>query len=127
MEKYTLQIDSRTTFMKLIENNDGLLILKFGADWCGPCRRIESEVYHFFESMVQLGRGNVLCGNVNIDHSTDVYSFLKSNRRVNGIPVMFCYVKGNHAGIVPTFSVTGADPNELFQFFNRCRHALSTI
>lgn len=127
MNKYELKIDSRTAFMKLIEKNNGLLILKFGANWCGPCRRIESEVYNFFEVITQMGNGAVMCGNVDIDVSMDVYSFLKSNRRVNGIPVIFCYVKGNHDGIIPTYSVTGADPNELYQFFNRCRHAISTL
>lgn len=126
MSKYKLKIESRSDFLKMIERNTGLLIIKFGAGWCGPCRRIESEVHNFFDGICQFGP-NVTCANVDIDESMDVYSFLKSNRRVNGIPVIFCYVKGNHDGIIPTYSVTGADPNELYQFFNRCKYALSSI
>lgn len=124
---YKLRIDSRKDFLHLIENNKGMLILKFGADWCGPCKRIEGEVYHFFDVMINAGKGNVMCGDINIDESMDVYSFLKSNKRVNGIPVIFCYIKGNHNGIIPTYSVTGADQTELLHFFNRCRNALSVI
>jgi thiol-disulfide isomerase/thioredoxin len=127
MNKYRVKIESRVEFLKLIDENNGLLIIKFGAGWCGPCRRIESEVHNFFDGITSAGRGNVTCANVDIDESMDVYSFLKSNRRVNGIPVIFCYVKGNHDSIIPTYSVTGADPNELYQFFNRCKYALSTI
>ena len=124
---YRLKIDSRKDFLHLIENNRGMLILKFGAEWCGPCKRIEGDVHYFFDMMIKSGNGNVMCRNVDVDESTDTYSFLKSNRRVNGIPVIFCYIKGNHSGIIPTYSVTGADSTELLQFFNKCKNALSAI
>ena len=124
---YKLKIDSKNDFLHLIENNKGMLILKFGADWCGPCKRIEAEVYHFFDIMMQAGKGNVMCADINIDESMKVYSFLKSNKRVNGIPVLFCYIKGKHDGIIPTYSITGADQPELHHFFNKCNNALSVI
>ena len=39
----------RQTFQKMVQENQGLLILKFGATWCEPCKRIEPEI-HFSTS-----------------------------------------------------------------------------
>ena len=116
------QIESRGAFVNLLANNPRMIVLKFGADWCGPCKKIEHQVSQFFSSLPQ--DGSVIYGEINIDDSMDVYAFLKSNKRVNGIPVMLCYVKGQCSGIIPTFSITGADQSELANFFARCRSFL---
>ena len=123
MSHHITKIESRQAFANLLANNPGMIILKFGADWCGPCKRIEQQVYHFFASLPQ--DGSVIYGEINIDESMDVYAYLKSNRRVNGIPVILCYVKGHCNGVVPTFSITGADLAELNSFFTKCRAHLN--
>ena len=115
-------IESRAEFANLLARNPGMIILKFGADWCGPCKKIEHQVHQFFAALPQ--DGSVLYGDINIDDSVDVYAFLKSNRRVNGIPVILCYVKGQCSGIIPTFSITGADQTELNRFFSNCMACL---
>jgi thioredoxin-like negative regulator of GroEL len=122
MPSHLISIESRTAFTNLLSRNPGMIILKFGADWCGPCKRIESKVNHFFNCLPQ--DGSVIYGEVDIDQSLDVYAFLKSNKRVNGIPVILCYVKGQCSGIIPTFSITGADHAELDRFFSRCMSCL---
>ena len=53
-----------------------------------------------------------------------LYSFLKSKRIVNGIPVILCYKKGN-TSYFPDDSITGSLPNELHQFFLRCNKHLN--
>ena len=116
------QIESRGAFVKLLSRNPGMIILKFGADWCGPCRKIEQQVHQFFASLPQ--DGSVIYGEIDIDESIDVYAYLKSNKRVNGIPVILCYVKDQCNGIIPTFSITGADQGELGRFFARCMASL---
>lgn len=108
-------IASRESFFYLLEQNPGLIILKLGAKWCGPCKTIQQVVDGFFASSPD----NVLCGDIDIDQSFDFYSFLKSKKMVNGIPVILCYKKFNNT-FIPDDMVTGADPVQLHQFFIRC-------
>jgi hypothetical protein len=59
-----------------------------------------------------------------VDKSFDFYSFLKSKKMVNGIPVLLCYKK-NNTTYIPDDIITGSDPNELHKFFTRCGNHLT--
>lgn len=107
--------ENRQSFLNLLARNPGLVLIKFGATWCGPCKKIEQNVQDFFNS----SPSNVICCIVDVDESFDLYSLLKSKKMVNGIPVILCYKKGN-ISYIPDDSVTGADVNNLNQFFMRC-------
>ena len=99
------EIPNRDLFFSLLQNNTGLIILKLGAEWCGPCKQIKHVVDAFFASSPP----EVICCDIDVDKCFDVYSFLKSKKMVNGIPVILCYKKGN-ATYIPDDAVTGADP-----------------
>jgi thioredoxin 1 len=105
----------REEFLKLLKVNPGLVVVKLGATWCGPCKRIAHIVDAFFASSPV----SVICADIDVDESFDLYSFLKHKRMVNGIPAMLCYKKGN-VGFAPDDMVTGASPNDLDAFFKRC-------
>jgi hypothetical protein len=109
------EIQSREAFFHLLQHNPGLIVLKLGASWCGPCGKIKNVVHAFFATSPE----NVVCGDIDVDISFDFYSFMKSKKMVNGIPVMLCYKKGNST-YIPDDSVTGADPVQLQNFFKRC-------
>jgi thiol-disulfide isomerase/thioredoxin len=109
------QIASRDAFFHLLGNNPGLIILKLGATWCGPCKQIEHVVHGFFATSPP----QVVCGDIDVDESFDFYAYLKSKRIVNGIPALLCYEKGN-TSFVPNLNVTGADPHALDSFFTEC-------
>ena len=106
------EITSRTAFQHLLENNPGLIIIKFTAEWCGPCKKIAPIVEGFFATSPE----NVVCGDIDVDQSYDFYSYLKSKKMVNGIPAILLYKKGN-VSFIPDDMITGADPNALHQFF----------
>ena len=112
---------SRDHFIRLLEKNPGLVIIKMGASWCGPCKRIKPVVDAFFASSPD----NVICCEIDVDESFDLYSYFKSKKMVNGVPVILCYKKGN-TSYIPDDSVTGADAIQLDAFFKRCGlHLLS--
>jgi hypothetical protein len=96
-------------------------MIKLGAEWCGPCKTIKPAVHGFFASSPP----QVVCADIDVDKSFDFYSFLKSKKMVNGIPVILCYKKGN-ATYIPDDIITGSDPQQLHQFFVRCGNHLTT-
>ena len=109
-------IESRDKFLGILkEMNPGIFILKLGAKWCGPCKKIAPIIDAFFGS----SPNTVLCADIDVDECFDLYSFLKSKRMVNGIPAILCYAKGN-ISYNPTHMVSGADPEQLHQFFKNC-------
>ena len=62
-----------TTFQEIMENNPGLVIIKLGATWCGPCQVIAPDVKAMFAAMPS----NVQCLSIDIDENINLYSFLK--------------------------------------------------
>jgi thiol-disulfide isomerase/thioredoxin len=108
-------IENRTVFLNLLKDNPGIIILKFGASWCKPCKLIETPVYNFFGSSPD----NVICGDIDVDDSFDVFSYLKTKKMVSGVPTLLCYKKGNIT-YIPDDSVSGSDLNNLNAFFIRC-------
>lgn len=113
-------IPTRDAFYHLLRHNPGLVIIKMGATWCGPCKVIKDVVHGFFATSPV----NVVCADIDVDECFDFYSFLKSKKMVNGIPVLLCYKKTNDT-YIPDDSVTGANPTELHSFFKRCGHHLA--
>ena len=109
------EIADRQAFMTLLQHNPGLIVLKLGAEWCGPCKTIKAAVNGFFASSPP----EVVCGDIDVDNSFDFYSFLKSKKMVNGIPVLLCYKKGNST-YIPDDMITGSDPQQLHLFFVIC-------
>ena len=107
--------ETRDEFLNLLKVNPGLIIVKFGAQWCKPCKVIKPIVDAFFISSPE----NVLCCDVDVDESFDLYSLLKYKKITNGIPVILAYIKGNET-IIPNAQVTGTNPIELDNFFKEC-------
>jgi thiol-disulfide isomerase/thioredoxin len=38
------ELRDKSHLLDLLKQNTGALIIKFGAEWCGPCKQIESHV-----------------------------------------------------------------------------------
>ena len=107
---------SKEDFAKQLQENQGLFIIKFGAEWCGPCKKVDPLIYEYF---TQIQSSNVQCAIIDIDESFEIYAFLKSKKMVNGVPVILAYRKGN-VSYVPDEIVVGADENQIHLFFERC-------
>jgi len=116
------EIASVADFAQLLQNNQGLIILKYGAEWCGPCKKIEGLVNEWYSKMPP----DVQCGLIDVDKNIELYGFLKSKKRINGIPAIMCYVKGN-THYIPDDMVVGADPAQINGFFQRSLQALRDL
>ena len=108
------EITDRNHFAQLLQNNPGLFIIKFGADWCGPCKKIEGLVQEWFNKT----NDKVQCAMIDVDESFDIYAFLKSKKMVNGIPAILCYEKDN-TNYVPNDVIIGANVQQINEFFTR--------
>ena len=72
----------RNQLLLLLEKNPGLVIIKLGASWCRPCKTIKPVVDAFFASSPD----NVLCCDIDVDESSDVYSYYMEYQ-------LFCAIK----------------------------------
>ena len=108
------EVKTRDDFARLLITNPGLIIIKFGAEWCGPCKKIEGLVHEWFERTNE----KVQCVLIDVDECFDFYGFLKSKKMVNGIPVILSYEKGN-VNYIPNDIIVGADVAKINEFFQR--------
>ena len=106
------EIADRNAFFTLLDNNPGAIIIKFGAEWCGPCKKIEGLVHQWMERLPAEIQPFI----VDIDECFDIYAFLKTKKMVNGIPAILVYYKGN-ISYIPDDFISGTvvdDINALF-------------
>ena len=115
---------TKAEFIEALQNNKGAVVIKFGAEWCGPCKQIEGLVYECMGKMPT----EILCAVLDIDDdgAFDLYAFLKSKRMVNGVPVLLCYKKGNLTW-VPDDVVVGANVDGIKAMFQKCVDVYSVL
>jgi thioredoxin 1 len=106
---------TKQEFFDELKNNQSVFIIKFGAEWCGPCKKIDPCVYQWMGQMPP----TIKCVILDIDDNFEVYAFLKSKKMVNGIPAILGYFSGND-GWVPDEFVVGANETEVKIFFEKC-------
>ena len=115
-------LETSQDFFNLLDENKGLVIIKLGATWCAPCKKIAAEVNDFFLSTPE----SVTCCNLDIEENPDFYVFLKHKRIVSSIPTLLCYKK-NNTSFAPDDFMSGADPDQLHKFFQRCNIHLRSL
>lgn len=108
------KLPSKDEFLHKLKENTGIIVLKFGASWCKPCKQIEEFINHRFDETGE----HVLCGKIDIDNEEnfEVYAFLKKKKIVQSIPTVLRYDCGN-VTYIPDDIVTGTDIPTLEAFF----------
>lgn len=122
MSSTITSIKDMNEFKTIIEKNPGLVLIKYGAEWCGPCKKIEPLVNEWFKK-INDNTSNVQTYMIDVDECFELYSFMKGKRMIGGIPAIHCYEKGTITHI-PNDMVVGASPYEINNFFNRCLQKL---
>ncbi len=101
-------------YINLIRQNDGILIFKLGATWCGPCQQILPVLNKALPQMPSCVTSYI----IDIDKSPEVFSLFKRKRLSSGVPIICCYYKENKE-VYPDDMVVGADNNKINEFFRR--------
>lgn len=101
----------RYEFTEQLERNQGMLIFKFGATWCKPCEVIR-PVFH---DLLKSPPDHVKIFEIDIDESSDLYSYLSRMKQLRSIPAILIYMKGN-LSVAPDATHVGANVTQLRQF-----------
>ena len=103
------QFSDRNEFKNLIENHEGVVIVKFGAEWCAPCKAIKDYVHEKYSKLPD----NIIVAELDIDEdgNDDVFTYLKSPK----LPSFFSFVNGDKMDIY-----IGTNRSELDAFFSKC-------
>ena len=120
LDKFKKIVSSYRKSESVVENKV-LLIVKFGASWCRPCKQIGPICEKLFNEMPD----NVICVDIDIDETMELYMALKKFKMVNGIPCILAYVlhpnRSEEEWYIPNDSVVGGNPTQVEAFFARCK------
>jgi thioredoxin 1 len=103
----------RKRFLGLLEENQGVIVVKYSATWCKPCKQIQP---YLEEKKRTLGE-DVSYHELDVDNDFDLYAHLKTKKQVVGVPVLLAYKKGN----VTPFAdkcVSGTNRADIDNFFD---------
>ena len=94
-----------------------LIILKFTAQWCGPCKKIKDCCSKF----EQLKPNSIQYYEIDIDDSLELYMKMKKMKMLNGIPALFAYTNSTKEHwYIPDMCHLGSEQAGVELFFNKC-------
>lgn len=101
-------------------NQKQILIIKFGAEWCSPCKTIKP----ICDKWLQTAPANIIWIDIDVDESIELYIALKSKKMINGIPVILAF-RGDKSATrdqwyIPDDSIIGGDVKKVGEFLDRC-------
>lgn len=102
-----------------------IVIIKFGAEWCNPCKKIKLQCERNFEKLPK----NVIIFDIDVDESLDLYATLKTKKMVKGLPSLLCYYADvpREKWYIPDDSISGSNEQDIQAFFNRCASKASSL
>lgn len=98
-----LHIENPEQFKTDVVNHEGLVVVDFWAEWCGPCRMIGPVMEELAKDNEAKG---VKVAKINVDENPE----LASAFQVSSIPVVF-FLKGGK----PVDAIIGANPKNVYQ------------
>jgi thiol-disulfide isomerase/thioredoxin len=102
-------------FQRILNDNTGLIFIKYEAEWCVPCQKIKQPLLNLYDQMPD----NVKRYVVDVDESFELYAFLKNKKMIKGIPAIHCYKAGN-TSYIPDEMFFGSSIPDMNLFFNTC-------
>lgn len=109
------EIESLEKLQEILKHNPGMVIIKFSATWCAPCKKIAPHIKSAVANLPNTYKVYFL----DIDESLEIYAHFKTKRMVSAIPSMIAWKRGNTSSI-PDNMVTSSDPKQIDAFFQKC-------
>ena len=102
----------------LAEKKNGIIVVKFTAEWCAPCKKIKSQVKKHVTSLPS----NVYYYEIDIDDSLDLYLAFKNKKMLQGVPTLFAFFGDikHEFWYAPDLSISGANVEGIDNFFKKC-------
>lgn len=85
--KHDAAIIPQEQFRDEVLKAEGVVVVDFYADWCGPCKRIAPVL----EELAQVYEGRIKVVKINVDHSPE----LAEQYQVRSIPTFFAFRDGH--------------------------------
>jgi thiol-disulfide isomerase/thioredoxin len=126
MSVFEGEINGINELQTLINENPGVLVIKMGATWCGPCNKIKKIANEQMTGLVNTWGNSVTIIEIDIDECFEVYASLKTKRIVNGIPAILCWFKGN-TELRPSEFINDSNPNGVSLLFDKCNAYLKSM
>lgn len=112
-------LENSTRLQSVLQENDSWVVLKLSATWCRPCKMVEPHFKNWFSTL----QNRINFYLLDIDENFEIYGFLSSKKRVNGIPAFLAWKKGNTT-IIPDLFYSGTNPEQINNFFNTIQNSL---
>jgi thioredoxin 1 len=102
----------RIAFIEELKHNPGVIVVKYSATWCNPCKQIAPYVASKKAELPP----NVKFLELDLDKDMDLYALLKAKQQVRGVPVLLAYKRGNVTPYADK-SITGTVTASIDAFF----------
>ena len=113
-------IDDFKNILNSAKTSKQVVVLKFTANWCKPCKIAKP----FIDAEISNMSKNILFYSIDIDEQLDIYIKLKSKKMLNGIPSLIAWYPNNKnietEWYIVDNSISGSNQIEIKQFFNDC-------
>ena len=104
-----------------------IIVIKFSADWCAPCKKIKP----IWDNWLETVSSNIICIDIDIDESLDLYMSFKNKKIINGIPAILAFYGDSkrESWFLPDdiFSPKKVLEEEAKEFLGRCSQKAITI
>ena len=105
-------LPNKDALLKEITESKNIIVLKFGAEWCAPCKLIHQVVHDWYDKMPE----TVTTGIIDVDEDFELFAHLKSKKIVPALPTILRYNPDNTT-IIPDDCVLGIDQKQIDDFF----------
>jgi thioredoxin-like negative regulator of GroEL len=102
----------RIQFIDALQENPGVLVVKFGASWCKPCAKIKP----YLADRSARFPPHWKFMDLDVDKDTDLWALLQSKKQVRQIPVLLAY-KAKNLTPYADKALVSSNPDDLDAFF----------